>query len=88
LNSGFGIGEDASFSDRMYRVIRNRMEISPSEPIVEPEVELDEEEPVPEEDDEYAENLDYEDAHTGVQIEEDSDFENLDEERDYIKEDL
>ena len=88
LNSGFGVLEDTTFSDRMYRIIRTRMEISPSEPIVEPEVDLDEEEYTPE-DDEQTENLDFEEESSGVTIEEEfnDDFEEL-EERDNIKEDL
>lgn len=56
VSSGFNFIEDFDFTERMYDVLRKNMEILPSEPIVEPDVDIPEDEV--EEEEEEIENLD------------------------------
>lgn len=44
LNSGFPIVEITDFTTKMQRILRNQMNVSPGEPIAEPEVSLDDDE--------------------------------------------
>jgi len=78
VSSGFTVIEDYEFTDRMYGLLRKNMEILPSEPIREPDVEIEEDESDQEDEEEDIENLDDEE-------EAEEEIENLDE---GVREDL
>jgi len=42
INSDFNLIEDLSFSERVYNLIRKKLDVSPSEPLTEPEVQIEE----------------------------------------------
>lgn len=84
VSSGFNVIEDFDFTNRMYNLLRKNMDILPSEPIREPDVEIEIDEV--EEEDEEIENLD-EEAEEEVENLDDveEEIENLD---DSVREDL
>ena len=83
VSSGFVLTEDFEFTTRMYNVLMRNIEVSPAEPVKEPDVEIPDDEVEGGEEGEEIENLDEE-----VAVEEVEEIENIDEEDNTPREDL
>jgi len=44
ISSGFALNEDPDFSGRLYRIMQKKMSVDPSEPLVEPDLSMEDEE--------------------------------------------